>query len=46
MSKDAPGDRILALWRTLDRWPPGDRIFSFLLARLVPCSDDLAAARR
>ena len=46
MSKDAPGDRILALWRTLDRWPAGDRIFSFLLARLVPCSDDLAAARR
>lgn len=34
----APGDRILDLWRTLDRWPGGARLFDFLLARMVPYS--------
>ena len=38
MSKDTPGGRILTLWRALDRWPGGDRVFSFLLGRLVPYS--------
>lgn len=34
----APGDRILDLWRTLDGWPGGSRLFDFLLARMVPYS--------
>lgn len=40
MSRDdaAPGDRVLGLWRSLQRWPGGERLFSFLLARMVPFS--------
>lgn len=34
----APGERILGLWRALEGWPGGSRLFDVLLARMVPFS--------
>lgn len=37
-SNAAPGRRILAIWRGLERWPGGSRIFGLLLGLVVPYS--------
>lgn len=42
----APGDRILRLWRSLSRWPGGDRLFGWLLTRMVPYSGTVRARIR
>ena len=40
-SHDAPGRRILRLWRKLRGWPGGTRAFSLLIGFVVPYSGTL-----
>lgn len=39
----APGVRLLSLWRTLQRYPFGTRLFDVFLARMVPYSGSIRA---
>lgn len=37
-STSTPGRRILEIWRAMERWPGGSRVFGFLIGLVVPYS--------
>jgi acyl-coenzyme A thioesterase PaaI-like protein len=45
-STAAPGQRVLALWRSLSRLPLGPSLFMFVFGRMVPYSGALGARVR